>query len=458
MIDILKEYRGIPLCFLGLGIDRAWRASVFYYGAFPTIGIIDYYIFGAALALTGLIAALASKKFSFLHLVKAIMPGSCLAMIIGSMCVVVACFVMPSYPLKIVGLVLMGISDGILYLLWAEFFGQLKPVKVTTYFALAVLFGELFKFFFMGLDAPYHAALAIGLPVVSFLCIKRTFSISTDARIGEIQGKKPFSFKDYPWKAVLLIALCFFLAAFDASQVRPLNVGNTIGSVLVPLGILIVLSANQKVFKIQSLNQVLFPLFIASFLLLLPVENLPLEFESFRNEAAYTMLFMLILVVLSSVSWHFKISAVSLSGIERFVRFIFEFAGFALSIGFLNYTSPEVTGLAYFVFEVLMLSSIFIIFFTKRGLFAKWDFEMQIDHKTSQMHDESQRLESMANDHYLSAREKEVFLLLVQGYTTSQIAEMLYAAPGTIKAHLNHIYGKFNVHSKSELIDIVRKS
>lgn len=455
IIETLKEYRGIPLCFLGLGIDRAWRASIFYFGAFPSIGIADYYVFGSALAVTGLIIALLSSKIPSLHSVKGVFPASCLLMTLGSLCVVLACYIVPFYPLKLFGLVAIGVGDGLLYLLWAEFFGQLDSIKVATYFALALLFGEFFKLVLMGLEPPYHSIIAISFPLISFLCIQKSFAVSPEITIGKLKKKVPLDIRNYPWKPVLLIALCFFIAAFDANQMRPLNIGNALGAILVPLVILIALSANQKLFRIQSLNQILFPLFIAGFLLLLPIDNLSLEFESFRNETAYTMLFMLVLIVLSSVSRHFEINAIALNGMERFVRFLFELSGFLLSTMLADYASPETTSLVYSVFEILLIASIFIIFFTKRGLSAKWDFELQSNSEVTKGFAEAQRYKELAETYNLSPREQEVFVLLLQGYSTAQIAEMLYAALGTIKAHVNHIYGKFNVHSKAELTELL---
>lgn len=46
-------------------------------------------------------------------------------------------------------------------------------------------------------------------------------------------------------------------------------------------------------------------------------------------------------------------------------------------------------------------------------------------------------------------------MLLLRGMPPSQIAKELYIAPGTVKAHIGHIYGKLGVHSRDELMDLV---
>lgn len=50
----------------------------------------------------------------------------------------------------------------------------------------------------------------------------------------------------------------------------------------------------------------------------------------------------------------------------------------------------------------------------------------------------------------LTLREKEVLELIIKGYSNPQIASELFVSIHTVKAHLESIYNKFNVHSKVE--------
>jgi DNA-binding CsgD family transcriptional regulator len=52
----------------------------------------------------------------------------------------------------------------------------------------------------------------------------------------------------------------------------------------------------------------------------------------------------------------------------------------------------------------------------------------------------------------LTEREKEVLALIIEGKSNPQIAEKLFISPDTAKAHIEHIFEKFNVHSKVELV------
>jgi LuxR family maltose regulon positive regulatory protein len=52
----------------------------------------------------------------------------------------------------------------------------------------------------------------------------------------------------------------------------------------------------------------------------------------------------------------------------------------------------------------------------------------------------------------LSEREMDVLKLLAQGYSNKKIAGTLIVAPETVHKHLNNIYGKMGVHSRTEAI------
>ena len=56
----------------------------------------------------------------------------------------------------------------------------------------------------------------------------------------------------------------------------------------------------------------------------------------------------------------------------------------------------------------------------------------------------------------LSNREKEIFMLIVQGLTNKGIAEVTGIQPGTAKKHRATIYQKLNVNSSAELINLCK--
>ena len=52
----------------------------------------------------------------------------------------------------------------------------------------------------------------------------------------------------------------------------------------------------------------------------------------------------------------------------------------------------------------------------------------------------------------LTAREREVLQLLVAGLSNSAIAQELVISVGTVKRHVNSIYGKLAVNSRTQAV------
>ena len=71
------------------------------------------------------------------------------------------------------------------------------------------------------------------------------------------------------------------------------------------------------------------------------------------------------------------------------------------------------------------------------------------EHRTARLR------EDVAAKYGLSARETEVFELLVQGLTRTQIAERLALSSWTVKEYVSSVYGKVGVHSAKELMILV---
>lgn len=63
-----------------------------------------------------------------------------------------------------------------------------------------------------------------------------------------------------------------------------------------------------------------------------------------------------------------------------------------------------------------------------------------------------------ASQFNLSAREREVLKLLVQGYSNGVIAEALFLSESTIKAHLRNIMTKFEVNDRVQVAVVALRS
>jgi DNA-binding CsgD family transcriptional regulator len=65
------------------------------------------------------------------------------------------------------------------------------------------------------------------------------------------------------------------------------------------------------------------------------------------------------------------------------------------------------------------------------------------------------RCDELAEQHSLSAREREVFGYLARGYSHVYIAKELYVSENTVHTHVKHIYTKLGISSKAALLQLI---
>ena len=57
----------------------------------------------------------------------------------------------------------------------------------------------------------------------------------------------------------------------------------------------------------------------------------------------------------------------------------------------------------------------------------------------------------------LTRREHEVVMLVGEGLTNAQIAERLVISPGTVRRHLENVFSKLDVHTRTAAVARVRE-
>ena len=67
------------------------------------------------------------------------------------------------------------------------------------------------------------------------------------------------------------------------------------------------------------------------------------------------------------------------------------------------------------------------------------------------------RCEAVCEEHRLTPREREVFVLLAKGRNAEHIGKELFISNHTVKTHTSRIYRKLSINSQQELIDLVEE-
>lgn len=457
--DVFSRVTAIPIVFFGIGLYRAWLATFFRYDAFPTIEFFDYSLFEAAIGIACLSLAVFARKVAPLWANKTITNATTVLMVAGSALIVVGCFFAPSSFLKYAGLIMAGLGLGALILMWAEFFGSINPMRVALYYAIAIFFGEIIKGLFAGMSAPYLAVFSIILPILSIAWVRASMK-----RLPETDLPRKTKASDayiFPWKPILLMAVCTFAFGYGAVPMQPLLPGNTLGALGVTALIFFGVLSASRWFNFATIYQLAFPLVTIGFLLVVPSVTKQGEITALCCDAGYTMLSIFVTVILSNITYRFGISAVWISGIERGIRYIVEMLGWTL-FAFVSANAPlEATSGIHTAITAVIVVVFSVIFFTEKGISAKWGINLQSSDDSTEEPSVSRlslRVSELSKEHDLSPREEEVLQLLARKKTTAQIEEELYVAQGTIKAHISHIYKKLNVHSRDELRELLESA
>ena len=91
----------------------------------------------------------------------------------------------------------------------------------------------------------------------------------------------------------------------------------------------------------------------------------------------------------------------------------------------------------YIVFNAICIISNYASFWKRNELYSKDAIE--------------ELMEALDPDKKLTAREKEVLIMMIQGKTNNLIAEELVISIYTVKRHANNIFKKTEVSSRAEL-------
>ena len=64
----------------------------------------------------------------------------------------------------------------------------------------------------------------------------------------------------------------------------------------------------------------------------------------------------------------------------------------------------------------------------------------------------------LASQFGLTARETDVLLLVSEGRSYQKVADSLGISLGTVQGHVKCLYRKLGIHTKQEVIELVRNS
>ncbi len=187
------------------------------------------------------------------------------------------------------------------------------------------------------------------------------------------------------------------------------------------------------------------------------LETFPAQIIYLLTEAAFALISILI--------FYIAIFAALKTAVLSFVRRFIQVTTGALSLYFIAQvfmakkmvTAEQptwATGFPDFSGWMLFAVNIITVYFIYKKDFQKLYSKPS---ETSPISSIESVINTIAEDHHLTIREREIVELIYQGYSNAQIAEALFISFYTVKTHIKNIYEKMDVSSRMELSYVINR-
>lgn len=375
--------------------------------------------------------------------------ASAVAMLIANVIIAVT-YATPDTPkpLVVAGLVIAGAGSAAPLLYWWEIYGVLNPIKVAAYYAGSWVLREVLVLALIGYTGAHLIIATFVLPLVALLMLSAS---TARLRRESLVPRVAYGTTSFPWKPMVLVALyafaygCGTWLLFYKDDVF-MHVGILLPALIVCASVLFA----SKHFNFTLVYRVILPVAIAGLLALLVVQPATIGVVTIFVRASYAAVFIYVSVLLCNLSRRYSISAVWLFSLFNITHIAF------LGMGTLLFNAlPSLAILGVCIVCVVFVTFIII---SEPSLDSNW--RIVLTSKGSDLGEQARVqlvVDALAQKHGLSARQSEILLLLAQGNLPRSIGHTLSISPGTVKAHIQHIYKKLGIHSKEELDALVRE-
>ena len=446
-LDVLRRsIAGIPLAFCGFAFQKAFisiqnipASSVFVDNPPSSYGLI--YGFSAVLV------AVLALKVDAKRLRKLMLPSAVLLQI-ASIAVLCVAYLRPAtWPIGLMLATSLIRACGVVFFsaLWVDLYATLNPVRVAFLNAVSILLAEMLIYLVEMNPLNRIFVVAFALPLATGI----SYHLAANDSKNGIEEERPRAFPasavfPFPIKVMAFIGACSF--AYGVVSISTNAVLARHAAVIPALVVLVFVIINTKRFSISLLYRLAFPLMVCGFLLIALVPGAAQPLPSTMLYAGFASVEMLLLLMVCAISYSTEASALWLFGLLTAVQFFSRQAGDWLerAVG---------GGIVLVVIAVALVIITSLPIMTEKSLFTIWRAHASNDGDEDFI---KVRLSSLASACALTDREVEVLYLLVQGRTNDDIAQNMFISTGTVKTHVYHIYQKLGVHTRKELMALIR--
>lgn len=441
---------------LALGCARTWMTLTFAApsGLSLELPFDPHTVFDYAYAGFGIAATLLARRIVPLSSHHWARFGSLAAMLAASLCLIAA----PEFPSAAVSLATAGTLLGAfgfcaILLMFNEAIVPLSLIRIALFTAASRFIAVPMTYLCQGLAGTRFALVLVLLPLLSLGCLALAFrSLPERERV-----VRPYPKFSYPWKPLAVLCIYAFAYGMRTAQLpEGAGVHSSLSTALVMGTFFVVVYFFSDRFSVSALFRSPLLLMVCG-VLLIPAEGvLGTTAAGYLISMGMTLMSLLISLLFYDLSKRMGIAIVALTGIMR-VNTLFTLWG-ARCTDLLGRTSLDEGTQSILVSAavVMLVLASTLMLLSEKDLASRWGIKLL---ETENLAADSLRAEAIAErcdavsaSCHLSPREDEICRLIASGKTNQQIERELFIASGTLKAHIQHIYVKCDVHSRKELI------
>ena len=391
----------------------------------------------------GYLAAMAVGLRGRKHLQSTALLAMPFALVALGSCLIALCEARPQLALALAGDALMGCGYALTFVMWLDLASKLLPKKMLIVIALGYFFNFVTYPIIVEVGTGVGLAYVLGCVVLSgFLWFVGRATLRPSSPIDDAPVRSTAYLP--PSRLIAFAAIIPFAYGFCTSYLNiwVSSVGLKIGFALPAVMIIVGLLLFYDRFNLSTVYWITCPLMIVGLLSSFFLDLPPMLSKALITAALASVHFVTYMIVRvqsqergrSPLFAYALTSALMMVATKTAKELEFLFAG----------KSWEPYVIACLIVAVVLSYGLLVI-----GQKGNRPFDIR-----TMLSDETERdyATRLAQDFGLSKRETSVYALVLDDLTIAEIAEELFIAPSTVRAHISLIYEKFDVHTRQELL------
>lgn len=452
---------GLSPAFFGFAFVKAWATLALpYYSISGFDGdvppILSLLPFDAMFALFSCCLAITSVRFVPLCLKKVLFPFSTGSMIVSALLLlVIVSMRLYSPPLMFVSVILGAFGTIGMSVLWVDFYSLFNPLRSLFLNAGSIVASIVLRYCTAESSSPRIFVVLIAFASLSAILYHLSWRLSSNERPRTHIGKVRATF---PYKAAIFVASYSFAYGLSSPFVAGIE-GVTELRIVPALLVMALAFVDVKRADVKLLYSIAFPLMVCGLLIIALIPGLSPDISFFLLDSSYATMSMMIIAIACGVSYSLGTSAAWIFGSLVTVQFA------ARSMGqFTNHllatmsTEPAIQGVVS-VLAIMFIVIASLVIVSEKSLFATWGSHQTepeaVNAEFGGVPFVQMRIDGICDTYGLTQREADVVKLLADGKSNSAIANEMFIAVGTVKAHIQHVYQKLGIHTRKELFELI---